>query len=116
MALSNEDLQAIASLLQPMNDEIQMIKGELQSVKGELQWVKGELQSVKGEVQSIKEEVQLVKDDQIKLKNDLEMQIKHSECVLKNEIRQSEELILSEVERVHHILDRHKADKTVHTA
>ena len=46
----------------------------------------------------------------------LELQMKQTEHVLKNEIRKSEYLILDEVERVHDILDRHKADKTVHTA
>ena len=46
----------------------------------------------------------------------LELQLKHTENALKNEIRKSEYLILDEVERVHDILDRHKADKTVHTA
>ena len=46
----------------------------------------------------------------------LELQLKHTENALKNEIRKSEYLILDEVESVHEILDRHKADKTVHTA
>lgn len=38
----------------------------------------------------------------------LELQLKHTENALKNEIRKSEYLILDEVERVHNILDRHK--------
>lgn len=74
MALTNEDLQAIVSLL----------KTELQPINERL--------------------------------DSLELQMKQTEHVLKNEIRKSEYLILDEVERVHDILDRHKADKTVHTA
>lgn len=48
--------------------------------------------------------------------DDLEMQIKHTERTLKNEIRKSESLILDEVERVHNILDKHKQDKKAHSA
>ena len=32
------------------------------------------------------------------------------------ELKAMDEMILDEVERVHGILDKHKADKTVHTA
>lgn len=32
------------------------------------------------------------------------------------ELKAMDEMILDEVERVHHILDKHKEDKTVHTA
>ena len=66
MALTNEDLQAIVSLL----------KTELQPINERL--------------------------------DSLELQMKQTEHVLKNEIRKNEYLILDEVERVHNILDRHK--------
>lgn len=46
----------------------------------------------------------------------LELQIKSTERRLKNQIKQSEDAILSEVERVHEILDKHKNDKSKHTA
>lgn len=48
--------------------------------------------------------------------DNLELQIKQSERILKNEIRNSENLILDEVERVHKILDSHKNDDTKHIA
>lgn len=88
MALTNEDLQAIVSLL-----------------KTELQPINERLDSIETQIQPINERL-----------DSLELQIKQTEHVLKNEIRKSEYLILDEVERVHDILDRHKADKTVHTA
>lgn len=46
----------------------------------------------------------------------LEVQIKTTEKVLCNEIRQSEHLVLSEVERVHMILDKHMKDTELHAA
>lgn len=46
----------------------------------------------------------------------LEMQIKHTERTLKNEIHKSESLVLDEVERVHTILDKHMHNKSKHTA
>ena len=46
----------------------------------------------------------------------IESQIKQSERVLKNEIRNSENLILDEVERVHKILEKHKNDNNKHIA
>ena len=88
MALTNEDLQAIVSLL-----------------KTELQPINERLDNIETQIQPINERL-----------DSLELQLKHTEHVLKNEIRKSEYLILDEVERVHDILDRHKADKTVHTA
>ena len=46
----------------------------------------------------------------------LEMQVKRSERNLKADIIESENLILEEVSRVHHILIDHVNDKSVHTA
>ena len=47
---------------------------------------------------------------------DIKADLKQTDRVLKNEIRKESALVLDEVERVHDILDRHKEDKTVHTA
>ena len=48
--------------------------------------------------------------------DNLESQLKQTERVLKNEIRKECALVLDEVERVHSILDKHKADTKAHTA
>ena len=50
------------------------------------------------------------------LKKDLQKQIKRTERNLKSEIIDSENLILDEVSRVHHILNEHIEDKTKHIA
>lgn len=48
--------------------------------------------------------------------DDLESQVKQTERVLKNEIRKECALAFDEADRVHGILERHKADRTAHTA
>lgn len=53
MALTQEDLQAIAGLLQPIQGEIQAMKGEIQAMKGEVQAIKGEVQAIKEDVQEL---------------------------------------------------------------
>lgn len=62
------------------------------------------LLAIYNDVQSMKDDLETVKRD-----------VKH----LKKEaikMQAMDEAILDEVERVHSILDKHKADKTVHTA
>lgn len=62
------------------------------------------LLAIYNDVQSVKDELETVKKD-----------VKH----LKKEpikMQAMDEAILDEVERVHGILDKHKEDKTVHTA
>lgn len=46
----------------------------------------------------------------------LESQMKQTERVLKNEIRKECGLVFDDIERVHGILEKHKADRTAHTA
>ena len=50
------------------------------------------------------------------IKSELQKQIKRTERNLKSEIIDSENLILDEVSRVHHILNEHIEDKTKHIA
>ena len=102
MALTNEDLQAIAGLLQT-----------------ELQPVKEDISTLKQETRALREDVSTLKQETIELSqriDNLELQTKQTEHVLRDEIRRSEYLILDEVESVHAILDKHKSDTTKHTA
>ena len=58
----------------------------------------------------------LTKYQYVSTLDELEEQIKHTEQNLRKEIVKSENLILDEVSRVHHILNEHIADKNVHIA
>ena len=74
------------------------------------------LDPVKNEIQDMKGEIQTIKEDQAAMKSELQMQIKRTEQNLRTEIRESENLILQEVSRVHHILNDHIGNQNVHTA
>ena len=87
-----------------------MTDNELFTAMSEL--IDKKLQPINERLDSIETQIQPINERL----DSLELQLKHTENALKNEIRKSEFLILDEVERVHDILDRHKADKTVHTA
>lgn len=60
------------------------------------------------EMQDMKSDIQDVKKDLSNVKR----QVMKSTA----ELKAMDEMILDEVERVHSILDKHKEDKTVHTA
>ena len=77
------------------------------------------LDLILSEMQNMRIDIQDMKADMLSMNNridNVESQIKQTERVLKNEIRKECGLVLDEVERVHSILDKHKSDKTVHSA
>ena len=88
MALTNEDLMAIATLLQPINERLDKVDSRLDKVDERLDNLDSRL-------------------------DNLERQIKRTERTLKAEII---DLILDEVSRVHRILNEHAKDKTKHIA
>ena len=108
MSLTNEDLQAIAGLLQPIKKELlsetqkteQNLRSEFIS---QIQVLRTELHT------EVQQTAQILRDE-------FQTQINQSEQNLRKEIRSSENLILEEVSRVHHILERHMNDKTRHSA
>lgn len=64
--------------------------------------------SMENDISGLKEDVSILKRDYKKLNNKLNKSVK--------ELKTMDRMILDEVERVHGILDLHKADKAVHTA
>ncbi len=110
------EIQDMKGEIQTIKGEVQTMKGEIQTIKGEVQTMKGEIQDMKGEIQDMKGEIQTIKEDQAAMKSELQMQIKRTEQNLRTETRESENLILQEVSRVHHILNDHIGNQNVHTA
>ncbi len=62
------------------------------------------LQPIKDEMQNLNQKVTGLEKDMIDVKADL------------RRLHRDADLILDEVERVHDILDKHKEDRTIHTA
>lgn len=73
MALTKDDLQAIANLFQPTKDDIQMIKNDVQVLKDDVQALKTDVQVLKDDVQVLKDDVQILKDEVQGLKGDVKI-------------------------------------------
>lgn len=91
MALSNDDLQAIAQLLD-------------MKLESALKPLKDDISGLKDDVSTLKDDVSGLKDDV----KDLKREVK--------KLHKNDDLILDEIERVHDILNEHVADTKKHTA
>ena len=121
MALSQDDLQAIAAImdakLDPVKMEIAGMKSEISGMKSEIAGTKSEITEMKSEITGMKSEIAGMKSEITGIKAELAKKADKSDIeYLKYQIRKSERLILDEVERVHEILDRHIKDTSRHTA
>ena len=87
------------------SEKLDLLLAEMQSMKADMQGMKADMQGMKADMQGMNGRI-----------DSLESQMKQTERVLKNEIRKECALVLDEVERVHGILEKHKADRTSHTA
>lgn len=104
----SEKLNVIISRLDSLECDMQGMKSDVQGIKNEMQGMKGDIQGMKSDIQGLKSEMQNVKRDINALKHQTAKSI--------DELKTMDKLILDEVERVHNILDRHKADKAAHSA
>ena len=101
------------------NEVLNLILSEMQGMKTDIQTFKSDMLDMKSDIQNLKADMQDVKSDIRKLNvrvDNLESQLKQTERNLRKEIHKECSLVLDEVERVHAILDKHKADKTMHPA
>lgn len=99
---TNELLQAISNIidqkLEPINSRLDKMDDRFDKIESRLDKMDDRFDGVDSRLDR------------------LEKQIKRTERTLKAEIVESENIILEEVSRVHHILNDHIADKNVHTA
>lgn len=93
----HELLLAIYNDVKSMKEEIGTVQSDVKSMKNEIGTVQSDVGSMKDELEIVKKDVKHLKKEAIKM-------------------QAMDEAILDEVERVHGILDKHKEDKTVHTA
>lgn len=99
------------------SEKLDLLLAEMQDMKSDMRGVKSDVQNLKSDMQDVKSDVQYLKSDMqtMNIKIDtLESQMKHTERTLKNEIKKEFGLVLDEIERVHNILDKHKADTSMH--
>lgn len=87
------------------SEKIDFIISEMQGMKSDIQDMKSDMQGMKSDIRSMNDRI-----------DNVESQIKQTECVLRDEIRRECNLVLNEVERVHILFEKHRTDKSVHTA
>lgn len=116
----NEKLDLILFEMRGMKEDVQNLKNDVQGLKEDVQSLKEEVQDLKEDMQTVKEDVQDLKEDVQGLKNDM-YYVKKNLYSLRRQVVRSvadlrvmDEMILSEIGRVHIFLERHKADRTVH--
>ena len=83
MALTNDDLNAIANLLQPIQSDIHMIKDNITTLQNDVHDLKDEVQILKNDVHDLKDEVHALKNDVQILKD--EVQVLKNEVVILND-------------------------------
>ncbi len=90
----SKKLHLILEKMDCLEGKVYSLEGRMGSLEGRMGSLEGRMNSLDGEMSKFKEQVTKSIDG----------------------LKEMDEMILSEVARVHRILDKHKADQTVHIA
>lgn len=96
MSLTNEDLQAIAQLLQPIQSDVQNMKADVQNMKVDVQNMKADVQNMKADIQNMKADIQEVKGRVENVEKDVQNVERHLtgvELMLENETNHNIQLL-----------------------
>ena len=97
MALTNEELlQAISTMI---DQKLEPISGEISDMKGEISDMKGEISGIKSEISDMKNEMDNMKSQMV-TKSDLQASEQNLKNYVDQRLRESENMILNEVDRV----------------
>lgn len=92
-----EVLDLVLEKLSGVEGKVSGVEGKVSGIEGKVSGIEGKLSGIEGRLSSLEADVTEIKGQMV-------------------ELRDNDKMILSEVERVHEILDMHKEDKTVHIA
>ena len=98
------DSQKLDLLLVKMDS----LEGKVDSLEGKVDSIEGRMDSLEGKMDSFEGRTDSLEGGMLAFKEQVTKSI--------DELKVMDEMILSEVARVHRILDKHKADQTVHIA
>ncbi len=93
------------------SEKLDLLLVEMQDMKSDMQNMNNKIDNLESQMNNKIDNLESQMNNKI---SNLESQMKQMECSLRNEIKKEFGLILDEVERVHNILDRHKADTSIH--
>ncbi|GAA6408499.1 hypothetical protein K040078D81_26160 [Blautia hominis] len=97
------------------NQLLELIFQELTLIKNNTDFMKEEIAILKEDVSGLKEDVNGLKEDITSIKAAQKRADRRISYIYK-ELKNMDDAILGEVERVHEILDRHAADGSKHLA
>lgn len=103
MALTNEDLNAIAGLIQPLKDDMQDMKADMQNVKADMKDMKADMINIKFDIQELKHRVtkieftlehEITPNISVIAEGHLDLSRKLNECVkISNDIKSKQEIL-----------------------
>jgi chromosome segregation ATPase len=98
MVLSNDDLQAIAQLLDnkigPIKEDVSMLKEDVSGLKEDVSMLKEDVSVLKQDVAGLKEDVSVLKEDVTVLKEDVTV-LKSDVAILKDKVEDHDSQFIS---------------------
>ena len=94
---------------------LELLLKEITDMKTDMSDIKTEISDMKTEISDMKTEISDMKTEMSDMKKDING-IKRKIMVSTAELKAMDSMILDEVERVHELLGKHKADTRVHSA
>lgn len=98
------DMQEVKANIEGLKDDMNGVKTDISGLKTDMVNVKTDIDGLKTVTQALRQTVANLESNMANVK--VELELLHRENIF----------ILDEVERVHEILNRHKNDRSVHTA
>ena len=71
MALTKEDLQAIAGLIQPLKDDMNIMKNDIKTLRNDIDVIKKDIDVMKKDIDGMKNDIDGMKNDIDGMKNDI---------------------------------------------
>ncbi len=98
MALTKEDLQAIAGLIQPLKDDMNIMKNDIKTLRNDIDVIKKDIDVMKNDIDDMKNDIDGMKNDIDGMKNDIDG--------MKNDIKNLDKRVTSLEVHLENITDK----------
>ena len=98
MALTKEDLQAIAGLIQPLKDDMNIMKNDIKTLRNDIDVIKKDIDVMKNDIDVMKNDIDGMKNDIDGMKNDIDG--------MKNDIKNLDKRVTSLEVHLENITDK----------
>ncbi len=105
MALTKEDLQAIAGLIQPLKDDMNIMKNDIKTLRNDIDVIKKDIDVMKNDIDGMKNDIDGMKNDIDGMKNDIDG-MKNDIDGMKNDIKNLDKRVTSLEVHLENITDK----------